>query len=44
MSGGPVVDRDGRQVAVLTAILRDGLPVMFARPLADTWLCEGNQG
>lgn len=43
MSGGPVVDRDGRQVAVLTRILRNGLPVMFARPLADTYLCKGDQ-
>lgn len=41
MSGGPVVDRDGRQIAVLTKILNDGLPVMFARPLADTFLCKG---
>ncbi len=40
MSGGPVVDRDGRQVAVLVKILKDGMPVMFARPLADTYLCK----
>lgn len=40
MSGGPVVDREGQQVAVLVRILKDGLPVMFARPLADTYLCR----
>jgi S1-C subfamily serine protease len=42
MSGGPVVDREGQQVAVLTRILKNGLPVMFARPLADTYLCESD--